>query len=45
MTVGVAVRTATFEQVRKASGNPRLAEVPPDQDAEEFELHLQAVFR
>jgi len=40
MTVGVAVRTATFEQVRKASGNPRLAEVPPDQDAEEFELHF-----
>jgi hypothetical protein len=40
MTVGVAVGRAMFEQIRKANGSPRLAEVPPDQDAEEFELHF-----
>jgi hypothetical protein len=40
MTVGLAVGPATFELIRKASGSPRLAEVPPDLDAEEFELHF-----
>jgi hypothetical protein len=41
MTVGVAVGPAAFEQIRKANGSPRLAEVPPDQDAQEFELHFE----
>jgi tellurite resistance protein TerC len=39
-TVGIAVRTETFSRIRAANGMPRLAEVPPDQDAEEFELHF-----
>lgn len=37
---GVAVQPETFDQIRRASGMPRLAEVPPDQDAQEFELHF-----
>jgi len=37
-TVGVAVEPETFERIRGASGLPRLADVPPDQDAKEFEL-------
>lgn len=40
LTVGLAVHPATFERVRAAHGAPRLANVPPDQDAMEFELHL-----
>jgi hypothetical protein len=40
VTVGLAVRRETFEKIRDANGSPRLAEVPPDQDAEEFELHF-----
>lgn len=40
-TVGVAVQPETFDAIRKAHGMPRLAEVPPDQDATEFELHIQ----
>ncbi len=39
-TVGVAVHPQTFEEIRKANGEPRLADVPPDLDAQEFELHL-----
>ena len=39
-TVGVAVRPPRFEQIREANGNPALAEVPSDQDAREFELHV-----
>ena len=39
-TVGVAVRPESFERIRAAHGSPRLAEVPPDQDAKEFELHF-----
>jgi hypothetical protein len=39
-TVGLAVQPQTFAKIRKANGAPRLADVPPDQDAEEFELHL-----
>jgi methylmalonyl-CoA/ethylmalonyl-CoA epimerase len=39
-TVGVAVHPQTFENIRKANGEPRLADVPPDLDAQEFELHL-----
>lgn len=40
VTVGVAVRPATFARIRQANASPRLARVPPDQDAEEFELHF-----
>ena len=40
VTVGVAVKREAFEKIRSANGTPRLAEVPPDQDAEEFELHF-----
>lgn len=36
-TVGIAVMPAHFSAVRMALGNPRLAQVPPDQDAMEFE--------
>jgi hypothetical protein len=39
-TVGLAVNPITFEAIRDANGSPRLADVPPDQDALEFELHL-----
>jgi hypothetical protein len=40
VTVGLAVTPQRFEKIREACGTPRLAEVPPDQDAREFELHL-----
>lgn len=40
VTVGIAVTPERFEKIREACGWPRLAEVPPDQDAREFELHL-----
>ncbi len=40
VTVGLAVRRATFTRIREANGLPPLALVPPDQDAEEFELHF-----
>jgi hypothetical protein len=40
VTVGLAVERATFGRIRVASGTPRLAEVPSEQDAEEFELHF-----
>lgn len=39
-TVGIAVHPKTFEKIRRANGEPRLADVPPDLDAQEFELHL-----
>jgi len=39
-TVGLAVTPQNFEQIRAANGSPRLADVPPDQDAKEFELHF-----
>src|SRR6266567_533012 len=38
VTVGLAVRPETFAQIREANGWPRLAEVPPEQDASEFTL-------
>jgi hypothetical protein len=38
ITVGLAVQRETFGRIRVANGTPRLAKVPPDQDAEEFEL-------
>jgi hypothetical protein len=40
VTVGLAVARETFGPIRIANGTPRLAEVPADQDAEEFELHF-----
>ena len=40
VTVGLAVQPATFARIREANGSPKLARVPPDQDAEEFELHF-----
>jgi integral membrane protein TerC family protein len=40
VTVGLAVQRETFARIRSANGTPKLAEVPPDQDAEEFELHF-----
>ena len=41
ITVGLAVRPETFAQIREANGWPRLAEVPPEQDASEFTLHFE----
>jgi hypothetical protein len=41
-TVGVAVQPDTFEKIRQANGLPKLADVPPDQYAEEFELRFPA---
>ena len=38
VTVGLAVRPETFAKIRAANGWPRLAEVPPEQDASEFAL-------
>ncbi|GAC1616744.1 MAG: hypothetical protein PVS2B2_00680 [Candidatus Acidiferrum sp.] len=40
VTIGVAVGRGLFEKIHEANGSPRLADVPPDQDAEEFELHV-----
>jgi hypothetical protein len=40
VTVGVAVRRETFARIRAANESPELARVPPEQDAEEFELHF-----
>jgi hypothetical protein len=37
-TVGLAVQPETFERIRRAFGSPALADVPPDQDALEFEI-------
>src|SRR5262249_39023558 len=39
-TVGVAVLPERFEAIHAANGSPRLSDVPPDQDAREFELHF-----
>jgi hypothetical protein len=39
-TVGLAVQPPTFAKIREANDFPRLAEVPPEQDASEFELHF-----
>lgn len=39
-TVGVAVQPANFERIRAANASPPLADVPPDQDAKEFEMHF-----
>lgn len=39
--VGIAVHPETFQKIRAANNSPCLADVPPDQDAQEFELHLE----
>jgi len=44
ITVGVAVQRDTFSRIRIANGTPGLADVPPDQDAEEFELDFAGGF-
>jgi hypothetical protein len=41
IVVGIAVQPDTFEKIRAANYFPPLAEVPPDQDAREFELHFE----
>ena len=45
VTVGLAVQRDTFGRIRIANGTPRLADVPADQDAEEFELHFPQEIR
>jgi hypothetical protein len=40
VTVGLAVKRDAFARIHEANASPRLAQVPPDQDAEEFELHF-----
>ncbi|MBV8514104.1 MAG: hypothetical protein JO260_02275 [Acidobacteria bacterium] len=39
-TVGLAVNPLTFEAIHSANGSPHFAEVPPGQDAHEFELQF-----
>jgi len=39
-TVGIAVTPERFQEIRAQMGDPRLANVPPDQDAQEFEVHF-----
>jgi hypothetical protein len=41
IVVGIAVAPETFEKIRAANDLPPLADVPPDQDAREFELHFE----
>jgi hypothetical protein len=41
IVVGIAVQPETFEKIRAANYFPSLADVPPDQDAREFELHFE----
>jgi hypothetical protein len=40
ITVGVAVQPDTFAEIRAAIGSPEPADVPPDQDALEFEMNF-----
>jgi hypothetical protein len=40
VTVGIAVEPEAFERIRSANGMPRLADVPADIDAREFELRF-----
>jgi hypothetical protein len=39
-TVGIAVTPELFASIREANNSPKLANVPPDQDAIEIELHF-----
>ena len=45
VTVGAAVNPEAFEKIRAANGDVALADVPPDQDAREFELHFDGGIR
>jgi hypothetical protein len=40
VTVGLAVTPDRFQKIHEACGSPRLSDVPPEQDAQEFEIHL-----
>lgn len=40
ITVGIAVVPERFAAIRAANGNPPLSDVPPEQDAREFELRF-----
>jgi hypothetical protein len=40
IVVGVAVSPELFQKIHAAHGSPHLANVPPDQDAREFELEM-----
>jgi hypothetical protein len=40
VTVGLAVSPERFAAIHEASSSPRMADVPAEQDAQEFELHL-----
>jgi hypothetical protein len=44
LTIGIAVLPETFDRIRSANGSPPLADVPPDQDALEFELDFTGHF-
>ena len=44
-TAGIAVERGTFDRIRAANGSPRSANVPDDQDAEEFELDFPSGVR
>jgi hypothetical protein len=44
-TVGVAVSPENFEKALELNGWPLLADVPPDLDAKEFELHCNEAVR
>jgi hypothetical protein len=41
IVVGIAVKPETFEKIHAANHSPRLVDVPPDQDAKEYELHFE----
>jgi hypothetical protein len=45
LTVGVAVRPETFARIRSASGMPELADVPPEEDAQEFAMDFAGGIR
>jgi hypothetical protein len=40
IVAGLAVHPDTFEKIRGANNSPKLADVPPNQDAKEFELRV-----
>lgn len=42
IVVGIAVMPEIFQRIRSANGNAPLSSVPPNQDALEFELFLEA---
>jgi hypothetical protein len=42
-TVGIAISPELFARIHTANGSPKFANVPPDQDAIEFELHFSRV--